>query len=123
MPLEEMIDKASVYNALDLVDGKFKSIPMNGRGVYALCSLSGKTLYVGKSEKMRDRIRTHLNGKEKITEEYSPFISRIKVFYVDDEVGRQNLYSVEKWFIDQLESVFNVTRFDPHTARRHINKS
>jgi excinuclease UvrABC nuclease subunit len=116
MPLEEMFEKSSVYEVQDLIAENYRSIPTNGRGIYALFSLSGKTLYVGKSDRMRTRIKNHLRGNEKITERYSTFVDRIKVFYLDDEIDRQKIYSVEYWFIEQLNAIFNVTRFS-HTAR------
>jgi excinuclease UvrABC nuclease subunit len=107
MSMEEMFEKSSLYDSDELLDAGINAIPTNGRGVYILYSLTGKKLYVGKSENIRKRVRRHLKGEEKITREYIPFVSSVRVFYVTEEVGRQNLYSVERWFINQLKPTFN----------------
>lgn len=115
MPLEEMLEKSKTYNLDSLLSSNFQEIPNGSRGVYTLYSLTEKPLYTGKSENIRNRIKRHLKGQEKITEMYAPFITTVRVFYVDDEVRRQNLFSVERWFISQLKPYFNVTRVH-HTA-------
>lgn len=108
MPMEEMLNKSSVYEIFQLIDTKLSEIPISGRGVYVLYSLTGKALYVGKSECLRKRIRCHLKGQEKITENYIPFVGFVRTIYVSEEVGRHNLFSVERWFISQLKPEFNI---------------
>lgn len=107
MSLEEIMAKSNLYECDELLDTKLKNIPINERGIYFLISLTGNVLYIGKSENVRKRLRCHLKGHEKITREYIPFVSTVRVLYVDNEVGRQNLFSVERWFITQVKPIFN----------------
>ena len=108
MPLEDMIAGASVYIATELLETLLKDIPVNGRGIYALYDEAGELLYVGKSENVRKRVRKHLKCQEKITSGYAESVRSVRVFYVDEEVKRQDLYAVEKWFITQLAPKYNV---------------
>jgi excinuclease UvrABC nuclease subunit len=109
MPLDNMLTKSNLYECDSLLIEKMKSIPHNGRGIYVLYSLTGKILYVGKSENIKNRLSCHLKGNEKITRDYIPFISSVRVLYVADEIRRDSLFSVERWFITQLKPLFNAS--------------
>jgi excinuclease UvrABC nuclease subunit len=108
MPIDNTLTKSDLYECDHILSDKMKSIPRNGRGIYVLYSLTGKVLYIGKSENIKNRLRCHLKGSEKITREYIPFVSSVRVLYMDDEIRRDSLFSVERWFIAQLKPVFNV---------------
>ncbi|AXN39800.1 GIY-YIG nuclease family protein [Peribacillus butanolivorans] len=108
MPLADVIAEASMYGADELLETKLRGIPSDGRGIYALYDGLGEILYVGKSENVRKRLRNHLNCHEKITARYAKDVQNVRVFYVDEEVKRQNLYAVEKWFITHLAPKHNV---------------
>ncbi|MEH7246529.1 GIY-YIG nuclease family protein [Neobacillus niacini] len=109
MPLDIMLTKSNLYEYDHLMNEKMKSIPHNGRGIYVLYSLTGKILYVGKSENIKSRLRRHLKGNEKITRDYIPFVSSIRVLYMAEDIRRDSLFSVERWFITQLNPVFNAS--------------
>jgi predicted GIY-YIG superfamily endonuclease len=103
MELVEIINKSDLFTGENLTA---KSVTA-GRGVYLLYTSDDKLLYVGKSENVKNRIRTHLSGRDPSTGKFINFVSKVRIIYVDWCVGRQSLFSVERWFIGNLRPAFN----------------
>lgn len=103
------MDLSDIISSSDLFEGEeltAKAISQ-GRGLYLLGTSDDKLLYVGKSENIKNRLRTHLSGKDRATGKFINFVSKIRIIYVDWDVNRQVLFSVERWFIVNLKPVFN----------------
>jgi predicted GIY-YIG superfamily endonuclease len=98
-----------ILNNSDLFTGEKLSHKdmRHGRGIYFLYTSDDKLLYVGKSENIKHRIRQHLGGKDIATGKFIGFVSKIRVVFVDWDVTRQKLFSVERWFIGNLRPAFN----------------
>jgi predicted GIY-YIG superfamily endonuclease len=103
MELVEILNNSDMFTGENLTA---KSI-IHGRGIYLLYTSDDKLLYVGKSENIKNRIRTHLGGKDVATGKFVKFVSKIRVIYVDWDVHRQNLFRVERWIIGNLKPAFN----------------
>lgn len=103
MELVEILNRTDLFTGENFTAKSVKA----GRGIYLLYTSDDKLLYVGKSENVKGRIRTHLSGKDKSTGKFIEFVSKIRIIYVDWDVNRQTLFSVERWFIGNLKPVFN----------------
>jgi predicted GIY-YIG superfamily endonuclease len=103
MELVEILNNSEMFTGENLTAVSIK----HGRGIYLFYTSDDKLLYVGKSENIKNRIRTHLSGKDSATGKFINFVSKISIIYVDWDVNRQALFSVERWFITNLKPVFN----------------
>ena len=100
-----ILDKADLFETENLTVRAINQ----GRGIYLLYTADDKLLYAGKSENIKNRIRTHLSGKDRSTGKFIKFVTKIRVIYVDWDVNRQTLFSVERWFITNLKPAFNAS--------------
>lgn len=64
------------------VDQYYNELPRDIRGVYLLEGKNGKLLYIGKSNDLRGRIRTHLTKNEIYKEE----CVLIKVYFIESQI-------------------------------------
>jgi hypothetical protein len=81
----------------------FSGYKENLSGIYFLFKDDGKLLYVGKSTKLRERLRIHVKGNDRYTGNFSFLIKYIKII-----IYRENeLHALETSFIEEFKPMFN----------------